>query len=127
MRRTVVETTFPYPLKWDRGELDVRIEDRVFEVHFQRQYRSDSDPAVSGSGIRSATNLEYERDRLGRAAYTRVEIRFPMDVEHDFENREELLSWVLAVINRVLDVYRYTTEEFHVDTIPKKRTTRLHS
>jgi hypothetical protein len=31
----------------------------------------------------------------------------------------QALSWIHAVINRVLDVYRYTTEEFHVDTIPK--------
>jgi hypothetical protein len=118
VKRTVVATTFPYPLKWDRGKLDVRIEDKVFDVHFERQYRGDTDPRASGSGIISAHNLEVERDRLGRAAHTHVEIRFPMYVEHDIENRWELLSWVHAVINRLLDVYRYTTDEFHVDTIP---------
>jgi hypothetical protein len=118
MRRTVVDTTFPYPVKWDRGDLEVRIEAKVFEVHFERRYRQQNDARVSGSGVVSATNLEYERDRLGRAAHTYVEIRFPMYVEHDLANQWELLKWVHAVINRVLSVYRYTTEEFHVDTIP---------
>ena len=114
-----METTFPYPLKWDRGDLDVRIEGNVFTVHFEREYRQPTDPAVSGLGIISTTNLEYERDPLGWAAHTRVEIRFPMYVEEDFENNNrELLRWVHAVINRVLEVYRYTTEEFRVDTIP---------
>jgi hypothetical protein len=119
MRRTVVETTFPYPLKWDRGALDVSVEDKVFEVRFERQYRQRPDQAVSGSGILETSNLEIERDRLGRAAHTHIEIRFPMYVEHSLEDRDELLHWVHAVINRVLDVYRYTTEEFHVGTIPK--------
>jgi hypothetical protein len=119
VKRTVVATTFPYPLKWDRGDLDVRIEDKVFEVHFEREYRRDSDPAVSGSGILASSNLELERDRLGRAAHTRVEIRFPMYVEHETDNPWPLLDWVHAVINRVLDVYRYATDEFHVETIPK--------
>ena len=119
MKRTVVNTTFPYPLKWDRGDLEVLIEGKVFQVHFERKNRQREDAQVPDSGIVSATNLEYERDRLGRAAYTYVEIRFPMYIEHDLEHNWELLQWVHAVINRVLDVYRYTTEEFHVDTIPR--------
>jgi hypothetical protein len=120
VKRTVVRTTFPYPLKWDKGNLDVRIGDKVFDVHFERQYRQDTDPQVSGSGIISTRNLEVERDRLGRAAHTSVEIHFPMCVEHDLGNNDELLKWVHAVINRLLDVYRYTAEEFHVCPIPKK-------
>lgn len=117
VKRTVVRTSFPYPLKWDRGNLDVRIEDKVFEVHFERQYREDMSQGPPDSGL-IAPNQELQYDRLGRVAYTRVEIYFPMYVEHDVMD-PELPNWVHAVINRLLSVYRYTTGEFYVDTIPR--------
>ena len=43
MKRTVVNTTFPYPLKWDRGDLEVLIEGKVFQVHFERKNRQRED------------------------------------------------------------------------------------
>lgn len=55
-------------------------------------------------------------DRLGRVAYTRVDIWFPMHVERD--GSKEIQKWLHTEINRLLDVYRYTTGEFHVDTVP---------
>jgi hypothetical protein len=45
-------------------------------------------------------------DRLGRVAYTYVEIYFPMYVENDLTDREDLWNWVHAIINRLLSVYR---------------------
>jgi hypothetical protein len=119
MKRTVVRIKFPYALKWDKGMLEVRIEDKVFEVHFERQSHQSTRPSDTGSDVVVTTNLEYERDRLGRSAYTQAEIYFPMYVEDDILNRQELLDWVHAVINRVLAVYRYTTQEFHIAPIPK--------
>lgn len=119
MKRTVVGTTFPYSLKWDKGDLSVRINDEVFEVRFEKRYRQSTDQRMPGFGIVETTNLEYERDRLGRAAHTYIEIRFPMHVEYELDNQSPILNRVHAVINRILEVYRYTMGEFHVGTIPK--------
>ncbi len=99
--------------------MSVHINDEVFEVHFERRYRQSTDQGVLGSGIVETTNLEYERDRLGRAAHTHIQIRFPMYVEHELNDQSPILNRVHAVINRILEVYRYTMGEFHVDTIPK--------
>jgi hypothetical protein len=48
-----------------------------------------------------------------------VEIYFPMYVENDLTDREELWNWVHTIINRLLSVYRYSMEEFYIDTVPK--------
>jgi len=47
-----------------------------------------------------------------------------MYVQHDLRNLEELENWVRLVINRLLEVYRYVTEDFHVNIIPKQELPR---
>jgi hypothetical protein len=119
MKRTVVTTAFPYPLTWNRGHLNVRVASHVFEVDFWRQYRQDGDDISSptySAGYSASSNVEMPYDRLGRMAYTRVHIWFPMHIAKD--ETEEIQKWVHAVINRLLEVYRYTTAEFYVDTVP---------
>ncbi len=36
----------------------------------------------------------------------------------DRDKSEEIQEWVRSVINRLLDVYRFTTGEFYVDSVP---------
>ncbi len=48
--------------EWD---LEIRVEDKVFEVHFQRRYRQEGDPPVFGSRIIAAPEQELSYDRLG--------------------------------------------------------------
>jgi hypothetical protein len=64
----------------------------------------------------SSHNVEQLYDRWGRVAYTFLEIWFPMYVD---PKSTELQDWVHAVINRLLEVYRFATKEFHVDVVPK--------
>lgn len=119
MKRTVVITAFPYPLIWDRGYFDIRIADKIFEVDFLRRYRQQDEGIPSPSfspGISKSSNSEMHFDRLTRVAYTLVNIWFPMRVEWD--KHKEIQGWIHAVINRLLEVYRYQTGEFHVDAIP---------
>ncbi len=119
MKRTVVVTAFPYPLIWDRGHFDIRIADKIFEVVFQRQYRQQGDGILSlgfAANISGSSNVEMPYDRWARVAYTRVVIWFPMQIEWD--RREEIQGWIHTAINRLLEVYRYKTGEFYVDTIP---------
>ncbi len=119
MKRTVVATAFVYPLIWDRGHLDIRVGGRVFEVDFKRQYRTPGDNIPSPSfspGISASADVELPYDRWGRMAYTRADIWFPMHVNR--ERDEEIRRWVHAVVNRLLEVYRFTVGEFHVDTVP---------
>ncbi len=119
MKRTVVVTAFPYPLIWDRGHLEVNVEGHIFEVDFLRQYRQSGDNIPSPSfspGYSASSNVEMPYDRLGRVGYTRVDIWFPMYVEKD--KSDELQRLIHAVINRLLDVYRFTTGESYVDTVP---------
>ena len=61
---TLVRATIPYPLIWDRGDLEVRVENKVFEVHFERRYRQEGDTPVFGGRIISASNMELPGDRL---------------------------------------------------------------
>lgn len=49
-----------------------------------------------------------------------MEIRFPIYVHSEIGNNEELENRFRAVINRLLEVYRYATEDFYVDLIPKR-------
>jgi hypothetical protein len=120
MKRTIVSTTIPYSLLWNNEDLEILVNDRVFEVHFQRKDRQRGDEEATGSGIVEASGLTLPQDRLGRVSYTAVEIRFPMYVQNDIGNSENLENWFRAVINRLLEVYRYVTEDFHVDRIPKR-------
>jgi hypothetical protein len=106
MERTVVRTTFPYPLIWDRGELEISVEDKPFQVNFERRYHEAPDKRPPTGSILSAPDHELPYDRLGRVAYTHVEIYFPMYVENDLTDREDLWNWVHAIINRLLSVYR---------------------
>jgi hypothetical protein len=119
MERTVVRMTFPYPLIWDRGELEIRVEDKSFQVVFERRYHEAPDKRPPTGSIISAPHHELPYDRLGRVAYTQVEIYFPMYVQDDLTDREELWNWVHTIINRLLSVYRYSMEEFYIDTVPK--------
>jgi hypothetical protein len=119
MERTVARTTFPYPLIWDRGKLEISVEDKPFQVVFERRYHEAPDKRPPTGSILSAPDHELPYDRLGRVAYTHVEIYFPMYVENDLTDREDLWNWVHAIINRLLSVYRYSMEEFYIDTVPK--------
>lgn len=126
--RTVVITAFPYPLIWGEGRVDVRVEDKLFSVYFKRHYRAEHDnvpiPTQGWSpGIQETTNIEIPHDRWARVAYTIVWITFPMNV--DIEDFEKISEWSHAVNNRLLEVYRFTMEEFHIDTIPINETWEL--
>jgi len=121
-RTTIVRTTFPYPLIWESGNISVNVRDKVFQVRFERRYRQEGDEKIVPGfhHYSGANNVEVPYDRLGRVAHSWAEIRFPMYVEADMMDAyRELLGWVQAVINRLLEVYRYTTGEFHVEAIPK--------
>src|SRR5215216_5006681 len=126
--RTKVITAFLYPLIWGEGRVDVRVEDKTFRVYFRRHYRKEGDkapiPTLGWSpGITEATNIEIPHDRLGRVAYTVVQIMYPMNV--DRENFAEIAKWAHAVNNRLLEVYRVVMEEFHIGTIPINGTWEL--
>jgi hypothetical protein len=118
---TLVRATIPYPLIWDSGALEILVEDKIFEVRFERRYRQEGDAPVTGGRIIAAPHQEWLQDRLGRVAYTALAIQFPIYVPYyDMGERdEELKRWVLTVINRLLDVYRYATGESHINRIPR--------
>jgi hypothetical protein len=119
MKRTIVTTTIPYSLIWDDEDFAILVNGRVFEVHFERKGRQRGNEEVTGSGIVEASDFTLPQDRLGRVSYTAVEIRFPIYVYSETGNNEELENRFRAVINRLLEVYRYATEDFYVDLIPK--------
>ena len=103
MMQTFITTNVPYPLIWDRGRLDVHIAGKNFIVEFQRLYPQGSN------------NVEVKYDRSGNVAWTGIVIRFPVHIQ----NQEDLQGWIHLIINRVLEVYRFTTGEFYVNTIPR--------
>ena len=59
-----------------------------------------------------SNNVEVRHDRLGTVAYTVVQILFPALVE----DQDDLVDQTHRVLNRLLDVYRVTTDEFFIDT-----------
>ena len=73
--------TIPYPLIWGSGDVRIRVEDKVSDVHFERK-------PVSGD----IAHLPH--DRLGRLNYSEVTIQFPMYFRDDPLTREELHNWV---------------------------------
>ncbi len=56
-------------------------------------------------------------DRQGRVSYTKVAVRFPYATTGD--DCEELTRLTHKAINRLLDVYRVATKEFHVGHVPR--------
>ena len=66
--RTVVITAFPYPLIWGEGRVDVRVDDKLFNVYFKRHYRAEDDnvpiPTQGWSpGINETNNIEIPHER----------------------------------------------------------------
>jgi hypothetical protein len=107
-------------LIWDEGTIDIQVEQKVFKVNFKRQNRTGEDDPLPKvglvGGIIAAENLESRYDRLGRVAYIIVTIYFPM---YCGDAPEKIDDFVYKVINRLLDVYRYATGEFHVGHVPR--------
>jgi hypothetical protein len=118
---TLVRATIPYPLIWDSGDLEIRVEDKLFKVHFERRYRQEGEASVIGGRIIAAPHQEWPQEHLGRVAHTALAIQFPTYVPYyDLGERdEELKRWALTVINRLLDVYRYATGESHINSISR--------
>ena len=97
---TVVSTEIPYTLMWEKkGWLPLRLEGKDYEIAFERTWRSGS------------SNVEMKYDRLGRVSYTKIAVRFPYATTSG--HVEELRRVSHKAINRLLDVYRVTTKEFH--------------
>ena len=113
MNHTGVRTTIPYALIWDEGTIDISVAQKLYTVDFKRLYREGSN------------NVEVRYDRLGTVSHTAVQILFPTLVE----NEDDLVNQAHRVLNRLLDVYRVTTGEFYVDTLPKAelRTLEVHT
>ena len=114
MMRTLVKTGFPYPLIWDSGQLDILTQGHTFAVEFRRLYNQEGQ-ASGPPGVSAAQNVELRYDRQGRVSYTAIQILFPWLAT----DQSKILHWVHRVINRLLEVYRFTTEEFFVDAMPK--------
>ena len=105
MPYAVLSTEIPYPLIWGKGGwLPIRVDGQDYEIAFERAWRSGSN------------NVEMKYDRLGRLSYTKIAVRFPnvSTVEHV----EELKRIAHKAVNRLLDVYRVSTKEYHVGHIP---------
>ncbi len=110
---TRIDTAIPYALIWDKGEFLVRVGGKLFNVSFGRIYQDAARqlPDVSIEFI----GAELKHDRLGRVAHTRMSIVFPDLVE----KQEEKEYWLQLIVNRVIEVYRFTTGEFYLAPIPK--------
>ncbi|MCY4448815.1 MAG: hypothetical protein OXE02_08245 [Chloroflexi bacterium] len=105
MPSTVFTAEIPYALIWgEAGWLPLRIDGQDYEIQFERSWRGGS------------KNVEIKHDRLGRVSYTRIAVRFPYSTTGD--DIDELTSTAHKAINRLLDVYRVATKEFHVGHIP---------
>lgn len=111
----MVQTTIPYPLIWEEGNFSIRVGVDVFDVHFKRQSRQSEDHTREYS-VAKANRVEIRYDRLGRVAFTSVDILFPRLVANQDEH--ELRRMVLAVLNRLIEVYRFTTGEYYLESIP---------
>ncbi len=105
--RTLVKTGFPYPLIWDSGQLDILTQGHTFAVEFRRLYNQEGQ-ASGPPGVSAAQNVELRYDCQGRVSYTAIQILFPWLAT----DQSKILHWVHRVINRLLEVYRFTTEEF---------------
>ena len=114
MKHAFVRTAIPYPLIWDKGRFAVRVQGQVFQVDFERRYRQQ-DGKFKSPGIAQTQCVELRYDRLARIAHTAIEILFP----HLVEDRQELLGWIRLVLNRLIQVYRFTTGEFFLETVPQ--------
>ena len=105
MPLTVLRTAIPYPLIWGKEDwLQVRLDARDYKIAFERSWR------------RGANNMDLRYDRLGRVSYTKIALLFPDFTDTD--NTKELKEIAHKAVNRLLDVYRVRTKEFHVGSIP---------
>jgi hypothetical protein len=66
VKRTIVQTAFAYPLIWDKGQLEVRIDEKVFEVVFRRRYRQEEgdDVPMPNPGFMSVTGASHNVEQL---------------------------------------------------------------
>ncbi len=112
--KTLVHATIPYALIWGEGQLEIRIETMIYGVMFKRKPSEESDPkAIAAKG--SAQVLEIRHDRLARSANTFVEIIFPSLLLSNAEIEEK----ARAVLNRLIEVYRFATNEFYLAPVPR--------
>lgn len=105
MPYTIFSTEIPYPLMWDKGGwLPIRLEGKDSEIAFERSW------------CPGYNNVEMKYDRLGRVSYTKICVRFPYETTGD--DYKDLRRIVHKAINRLLDVYRVATKEYHIGHIP---------
>ena len=100
-------THIPYALMW-QGKLALTDQLGQVIVDITRAYVGES------------KNVEMKHDRLGRVSFSKMFIEFPQRVEET-----EIENATLRVINRIIDVYRYTKGEFFLERIPRTELRRL--
>ena len=101
--RTCIQTHIPYALIWDYGTVEVLLSGTHYNVDFQREY-SDR-----------ASDVEVVHDRSGSVAWTKVWVLLP----YQEGDSRAAVAQAFRVLNRLLEVYRVSTWEAHVDRIPE--------
>ena len=102
MPKTIVCTSIPYALMW-QGKIELADQLGQVMVDIERDYVGES------------KNVEMQGDRLGRVSFSKMSIEFPKLLLDETEIKDA----TLRVVNRIIDVYRYTTNEFFLERIPR--------
>ncbi len=112
MGATNVKLSIVYPLIWDASEIDVKWSGGQCRVTIQRISRQEADPLRPE--FEFAQGTELLEDRQGRVAIAQLDMLFNARLEPESTVRQA----VNEVVNRILEVYRFEMDEFHVAAIP---------
>jgi hypothetical protein len=104
---TTVQTSIPYALIW-QGKISLTDTEGQLTINLAKVFTGEN------------KNVEMWHDRLGRVAYSTISIEFPKELDE-----KNIPDTTLRIINRLIDVYRYTTGEYYLERIPQNELRRI--
>lgn len=123
---TILSFNIPFSIPAPDGIYAIAIDEREALISIRRIQREQVEGfTVGGTGTGT---MQIQFDKYGRSSYSRVEIRFPwqMDLEEHGRNplllgnippRRKCKELALKFVNRFIEVIRYVTEEYWVEPV----------
>jgi hypothetical protein len=120
--QTLVEFDIPFAVEIPDGIYPLKLGGKSAEIHVKRIYRKQ----YGGWSVQGGT-AEISLDKHGRFSYSHVILKLPWQA--DFEEtgrkplffdappRNRLKEISLDLVNRFIDVVRYTTEAYHLEHV----------
>mgnify|MGYP001057388521 CR=1 FL=1 len=120
--QTLIEFDIPFAIPIADGLYPIRLRGKTAEIYVRKIYRKEYGGWKVEGGV-----AEFPLDKHGRFAYSHIIVRLPWKADPnelgrkplliDTPPRQKIKEIALEFVNRLIDVVRYVTDEYHLEHV----------